>query len=171
MVDASWLPWAPVPKIATNRTLDLRLSTSSGSISGNVLAGNGGTTELTTQSGSQSVSIYTVGVSNKSDTTRILTTSASGSQKLTIISSNDGDATAIEAKHVSTQSASLNIGYPESWMGKVHAFIDGSGHVGMSGTDLEKSGGGRNVYGWRGDGDLKEVEIHGMGSGSVKFTC
>ena len=56
-------------------------------------------------------------------------------------------------------------------MGKVHAHIDGSGHVSMSGSDLEKQGGGSNIYGWRGEEPLEEVEVYGQGSGSIRFSC
>ncbi len=171
MAGGSWMPWVPTPQVQTNRTLDLRLSTFSGSINGNVLAGNGGTTELSTRSGSQSVSIYTVGVGQNDTTTRILTSSQSGSQHLKVVSSSEDDVRAIQAKHFMAGSGSLGIDYPRTWMGKVHAFLGGTGSVGVSGSDLQKQGGGKDVYAWRGTGDLKEVEVYGQGSGSIRFSC
>ena len=171
MAGGSWMPWVPTPQVTTNRTLDLKISTTSGSINGNVLAGNGGTTELTTRSGSQSVSIYTVGVAKNDSTTRIATSSESGSQHVKVISSSESDVRAIHAKHFSSGSGSFGIDYPRTWVGKIHAHSGGSGSVGVTGSDLEKQGGGRNVYAWRGTGDLKEVDIYGQGSGSIRFSC
>ena len=117
------------------------------------------------------MSIYTVGVGKSDKNTRILTSSASGSQHVKVESSSLDDARAIEARHFASGSASLNIGYPSTWKGKVHAHVGGSGHVSVYGTDLEKSGGGKDVYAWRGEGDLREVEIYGRGSGSISFNC
>ena len=171
MAGGSWLPWGPSPTVHSNRTLDLRLSTSSGSVSGSVLAGNGGTTDISTRSGSQSVTIYTVGVTKNDTTTRLSTTSASGSQRLKVVSESTEDVRAIEGRHLTSGSASLGIEYPRQWMGKVHAWVDGSAHVSVSGSDLERQGGGSNVYAWRGNGDLKEVEVHGEGSGYIDFSC
>jgi hypothetical protein len=170
MAGGSWLPWVPAPKVETNRTLDINVSTSSGSISGSILAANGGTTELSTRSGSQSITVYTVGAGKKAKTTRLLTSSNSGSQWIKVVSSSE-ELRALESKHLVSGSASMMINYPSQWMGKVHAYVDGSGHVSMSGSDLETQGGGSNIYGWRGDGDLKEVEVHARGSGSLRFSC
>lgn len=165
------MSWVPTPQVTTNRTLDLKLSTLSGSINGNVLAGNGGTTEMSTRSGSQSVSIYTVGVGKNDSTTRIATSSQSGSQHLKVISSSESDVRAIQAKHFSSGSGSFGIDYPRTWIGKIHAHSGGSGSVGVSGSDLQKQGGGRDMYAWRGTGDLKEVEVYGQGSGPIRFSC
>jgi hypothetical protein len=173
MVDASWLPWKPAPTVATNRTLDLGLSARSGSISGNVLVANGGMVTLNTQSGSMGVTVYTVGVGRHDNATRIASTSGSGSQRIKVVSPGSDEIFALEAKHVSEQSGSLNVEYPTTWMGKLHAHVGGSGHVFVSGTDLEKSGGGRDVYAWRGQpkdlDHLREIEVYGQGSGSLFF--
>lgn len=175
MVDSSWLPWKPAPTIKTNRTLDLELSTKSGSINGNVLAGNGGSTTLSSQSGSQGVTIYTVGVSKQDNSTRISTTTGSGSQRVKVVSSASENVFALEARHLATGSGTLMVEYPSTWMGKVHARLSGSGHVHVSGSDLEKSGGGKDIYAWRGEkkdlNDLREVEVYGKGSGSLFFKC
>jgi hypothetical protein len=171
MAGTSWLPWVPCPSGDTNRTFDIRVSTTSGSVNGNFLSGNGGRTEISTRSGSQSITIHTVGVSKNENTTTLSTSSNSGSQHVKVVSSSTEDVKAIEARHIVHGSGSLGIQYPTHWMGKVHAHIGGSGSVYVSGSGLEKSGGGRNVYAWRGDGALKEVEVHGLGSGSVHFSC
>lgn len=171
MAPGSWLPWKPKPEIVTNRTLDIQLSTKSGSIGGSVLAGNGGRTEISTHSGSQSVTFHTVGVSKGNETSQVSTSTISGSQHVKIVSSSTEDVRAIRARHVSSGSGSLGVEYPSQWMGKVHAHVGGSGSVWVSGTDLNKQGGGKDVYAWRGEGDLNEVEVYGKGSGSLRFSC
>jgi hypothetical protein len=171
MVRSSWFPWVPNNQPITNRTLDISVSTTSGSVGGSVLAGNGGKTEISTTSGSHGVNIYLVGVGKDDNTTRLSTISSSGSQTIRVISQSEDDVLALEARHVVKGSGSMVIKYPTQWNGKLHAFTDGSGHVAVTGNDLEQSGGGKDVYAWRGEGDLKEVDVHVRGSGSIGFAC
>lgn len=65
-------------------------------------------------------------------------------------------------------SASLNLKYPRTWEGTVHASSGGSGSVHVSGRDVEVVDlGRREVHGMRGKGS--RTELVGSGSGSINF--
>jgi len=90
---------------------------------------------------------------------------------LEVASPSSKEFRTLEARHLAVGSASLNIRYPENWVGKLHAQLTGSGSVNLRGNNLQYSGGGRDQYVWRGNGHLNEVEAIGRGSGSINFSC
>ncbi len=170
MGDTSW-SWGPRQphSISTNRTFETSITSKSGTVSGSILHGNGGKTDISTRSGSISLTINTIGVGTNDSTSKLSTSTNSGSQNVAIKSFDP--VRAVEARHIVYGSGSLNIDYPSSWEGMVHAKSGGSGSVQVDGSGLEYQGGGRDVYAQRGNGDLKGVEVLGTGSGSVSFRC
>lgn len=156
----------------TNRTFVTDIRTNSGSVSGSLMHGNGGTTDVKVSSSSINLNIDTIGVGEHDPVSRLTTTSQSGSQGIRVSSSGWGEKVkAIQASHIARGSASLNIDYPRGWEGKVHVKSYGSGGVDVYGSDLKKDGGGKDIYAWRGEKNLQEIEVLGKGSGHISFNC
>ena len=167
------------------RTYRINLSSQSGTISGSVLVGgpNGhGSTSVSTKSGSINISVHPLtseaGSLEKqtNGTNQLVTETRSGSQSVRVKSPVGAPGYKLDnlvASHVVRGSGSLNIFYPDEWMGIVHAKGLGHGSVQARGRDLEFGmRGSREVYAWRGRGDnLKTVSVVGEGSGSIQFNC
>lgn len=179
------------------RTFRISLSTNSGSVQGNVLVGgpnDRGVTSISTKSGSINLEMYPIigntqgrGIGSNS-TSELLTQTNSGSQTISVKSpiplamSNKPAPPSLpsslgldqlDATHLSHGSGSINIRYPENWLGIVHAKSHGSGSVHAEGPGLEYGlKGSREIYAWRGRGDeLRTVSLVGQGSGSIRFNC
>jgi hypothetical protein len=159
---------------ARGRVLQTEISSNAGSISGDIVFGNGGTAVVSSRAGSITLDIYAVGVSEYDGKALLSTSSNDGSQTLRVISdvTNTEPVRAIEASHTVRGSASMNIAYPADWEGMVHATGYGSGSLGASGRGLivnkESS---HELYGYRGSKAGHNIEISELGSGSVRFTC
>lgn len=165
------VPWLPSSD-ETNRTFETSISTQSGSVGGSLVAGNGGLTTVETGSGSIKLTVHVLDLGPKGQNSRLETTSSSGSQSLTVASSSSHDLRNLEATHLVRQSGSQRIEYPRRWLGKLHMQSRGSGSMSASGSGLQfDQDSNREKYGWRGDGELNEVEIIGLGSGSARFSC
>lgn len=165
------LPWLPSSD-ENNRTFETSISTQSGSVSGSIVAGNGGATTIETTSGSIRLTVHVLDLGPKGKTSRLETVSGSGSQTLTVASSSSHDLRNLEAMHLVKSSASLRVDYPRRWLGKLHMKSMGSGSMRASGSGLEfAEDGNREKYAWRGSGDLNEVELVLQGSGSARFSC
>lgn len=163
------------------------ITTSSGTVSGSLLHGNGGYTSVTTSSGSISLSFLTTGTGSKENLSSITTTTHSGSQSIDVYNVNSdkfnsgssgtkeaGKMTALRARHHSQGSGSISASYPAEWEGMAHASCKGSGSVKVKGKDLEYQYQGQSdVYAWRGENGNEEttVELRSDGSGSLKFKC
>ncbi|KAJ9617523.1 hypothetical protein H2204_013709 [Knufia peltigerae] len=163
-----------IPEMANHRTLITDISTNSGSVSGDLVHGNGGSTTISMHSGSLNLSIHTVGVSENDPVSNISTTTTSGSQYLRVISplTSTGAVRAIQARHVVQGSGSMNIHYPQEWEGMVHVKVNGSGSVRADGRDLTvQKENSRELYGYRGMKEGRIVEILEGGSGSAQFRC
>ena len=165
------LPWLPSSD-GTNRTFETSISTQSGSVGGSLVAGNGGLTTVETGSGSIKLTVHALDLGRKEETSRLETTSGSGSQALSVASSSSHDLRNLQATHLARSSGSLRIYYPRRWLGKLHMQSFGSGSMHASGSGLEfDQDSKREKYAWRGEGDLKGVEVIAKGSGSATFTC
>lgn len=82
-----------------------------------------------------------------------------------------GQITKMVGKHSMAGSGSMNVHYPPQWEGGVHARSVGSGSVRVRGQGLQYDmRGSREVIGRRGNGETM-VDIRGLGSGSIDFTC
>jgi hypothetical protein len=159
---------------AKTRVLMTDISSHAGSVSGDVVHGNGGKTSISSQAGSVSVSIYTVGVSDDDPTSTLSISTTHGSQNVKVVAplASTEAVRAIEATHTVRGSGSMNIRYPTEWEGVVHVKAHGSGSVSADGRGLvvQKEGRGE-LYGYRGMKEGKTVEILEQGSGSVNFNC
>ncbi|KIV79144.1 hypothetical protein PV11_06724 [Exophiala sideris] len=165
---------ATLSPAAASRTLNIEISTHAGSISGDLLHGNGGSTVLSSQAGSVSVRINTVGVSELDPPSKISVSTWSGSQNVEVRApfSSTEAVRAIEATHKVTSSGSMSINYPTAWEGMVHVKSLGSGSVGASGRGLVvQKESSRELYGYRGMKEGRTIEIFEEGSGSVNFRC
>ncbi|KIW35058.1 hypothetical protein, variant [Cladophialophora immunda] len=163
-----------IPDTAKTRTLVTEISTNAGSVSGNLVHGNGGSTTISTNAGSISVTIFAVGVSEMDPQSNISTTSNSGSQHIKVVPTLDSTEAirAIEAVHTVRGSGSMNVAYPPQWEGMVHLSSRGHGSIGASGTGLVvRKESSRELYGYRGATQGRTVEISEMGHGSVRFSC
>ncbi|OAL26233.1 hypothetical protein AYO22_04411 [Fonsecaea multimorphosa] len=163
-----------VSDAARSRTLVTEISTKAGSVSGSVVHGNGGSTSISTLSGSISVSIFAVGVAETDPESTISTTSISGSQHIKVVPALGSTEAirAIEASHTIRGSGSMNIAYPLEWEGMVHLSTHGHGSIAASGTGLVvRRESSRELKGYRGATQGRKVEILEIGSGSVKFSC
>jgi len=161
-----------------NRTYQTSISARSGSVGGNLIHGNGGTTSVETESGSISLNVYAVGVGESDHTATLSTTSGSGSQDIKVLSAEPGRVIkALEASHFVKGSGHLRMRYPPEWEGQVHAKSFGHGNVRVAGKGLEvQRQGDKDVYGWRGSGGdngegIRQVEVVTKASGSVNFQC
>lgn len=163
-----------VSEPAKSRTLMTEISIESGSVSGDLVHGNGGSTSVSTHSGSISISVYTVGVSEKDTQSNLTTTSYHGSQHVRIVPpfGSVQAVRAIEAAHTVRGSGSMNIEYPDEWEGVVHVQAHGSGSISAGGRGLmvQKEGSGE-LYGYKGEKEGKKVEVQELGSGSARFRC
>lgn len=165
------MPWLPSSD-ATNRTFETSINTQSGSVTGSLLGGNGGTTKIETHSGSMSLTIHTLDLGPYGQVSKLQTQSQSGSQQLKVSSSSNQDLRNLEATHIASGSASIRLDYPRRWQGKLHMKSEGSGSMVARGSGLEfEQDGNREKFAYRGEGDLKTVDILGMGSGSGVFFC
>jgi len=161
------------PASNSNRTFDTSIDTKSGSVKGEVLLGNGGSTTINTVSGSIRTTILTVGVDENSPLSTLTTGSNSGTQTISIQGPAIGGKVArLQANHHSLGSGSIILKYSPNWTGKMHAKIVGSGGVKATGDGLQfQQNGNKEVYAWRGSGDLATVEAIGQGSGKIDFAC
>ncbi|KPI36863.1 uncharacterized protein AB675_11842 [Cyphellophora attinorum] len=166
------VPWLPSSD-ATNRTFQSTLETTSGSVSGSLLAGNGGTTAIETQSGSLSLTIHALDSGGpKGSTSKLSTTTQSGSQNIKVSSSSTEDLKNWEAEHVVRGSGSMGLSYPRRWVGRLEMRSMGSGSLSARGSGLVlERGGSKEVSGWRGDREGRVVAVEAQGSGSVRFLC
>lgn len=163
-----------IPKGADDRVLDTDISTHSGSISGSLVHGKGGSTRISTHSSSITLDIFTHGVSEHDPVSNISTSSKSGSQNIRVVAPKRSTepVRAIEASHTVLGSGSMRINYPSEWEGTVHMKQQGSGNVWASGEGLlvrkESSG---ELYGYKGNKEGRTIEIFEQGSGTIKFHC
>ncbi|KIW78227.1 hypothetical protein Z517_08061 [Fonsecaea pedrosoi CBS 271.37] len=163
-----------VSDVAKSRTLVTEISTTAGSVNGNLVHGNGGSTSVSTNAGSISVTIFTVGVSEMDPQSNITTTSNHGSQHIKIVPDLGSTEAirAIEASHTVRGSGSAVVSYPPQWEGMVHLAAHGHGSIGASGSGLEvRRESSRELYGYRGATQGRKVEVAVIGNGSARFSC
>ncbi|KIW15334.1 hypothetical protein PV08_05380 [Exophiala spinifera] len=163
-----------IPKISDQRPLMIDISTNTGSVSGDLVYGNGGSTTISTRSGSITLTMYSVGVSERDPVSNISTTTTTGSQTLKIMSplASTEAVRAIQARHTVQGSGSMNIQYPQEWEGMVHIKVAGSGSVIASGRELNvQKESSRELYGYKGSKEGRTVDIFTSGSGSALFQC
>lgn len=156
------------------RVLETDISTKSGSVSGDLVHGNGGSTRISSHSASISLDIFTVGVSEQDPGSIISTTTNSGSQNLRILAplGSAEPVRAIGASHTILGSGSMSIRYPIEWEGTVHLLAQGSGSVSAGGQGLRvRKESSRELYGYKGNKEGRQIEILEQGSGSVRFQC
>lgn len=185
-----WLAWASPKAIkpieglnSLDRVFVTEISTNSGSASGNVLHGNGGTTSVSTSSGSINLDFYVVGVSSGDPTSKITTNTRSGSQNIKVIphgrfavSPSEETSTApiraMQNLHRISGSGSVNVRYPNEWEGRLHIEQTGSGSMTADGpglhVDRREPG---ELWAWKGESpsDAPVTEIRELGSGSIRF--
>ncbi|OAL40058.1 hypothetical protein AYO20_00476 [Fonsecaea nubica] len=163
-----------VSDVAKSRTLVTEISTTAGSVNGNLVHGNGGSTSVSTNAGSISVTLFTVGVSEMDPQSNITTTSNHGSQHIKIVPDLGSTEAirAIEASHTVRGSGSAVVSYPLQWEGMVHLAAHGHGSIGASGSGLEvRRESSRELYGYRGATQGRKVEVAVIGNGSARFSC
>ena len=163
-----------VPDAARARVLRTELSTKSGSVHGDVVHGNGGSTSASVVSGSINLDIFTVAVSEMDPVSNLSTVSNQGSQHIHIFPdvNSSEPIRAIEASHMVKGSGSMNIEYPNEWEGMVHLSAFGSGSIGASGRGLVvRKESSHELYGYKGSKEGRKVEITELGSGSMRFSC
>lgn len=165
-----------------DRVFNTDISTKSGSIGGTIIHGNGGSTTISTGSGSHSLTIYPVGVSGSDPLSTLTTSAGSGSQHVKILSpssvpgyqTNTAAIRSLKVSHTTTGSGSINAVYPSEWEGQLHAILKGSGSINARGQGLQVQQQGRHeLFGWKGvdSENASSVQITEMGSGSVNFQC
>ncbi|OCT53813.1 hypothetical protein CLCR_10017 [Cladophialophora carrionii] len=163
-----------VSEVAKSRVLQTEISSSAGSVSGNIVHGNGGSASISTNAGSINLDVYTVGVSELDAHSRLSTVTNQGSQHVKVYSdiSNTEPIRALEASHTVRGSGSMTIEYPTEWEGMVHMTSYGSGSMAASGRGLVvRKESSHELYGYKGSKEGTKVEIAELGSGSVRFTC
>lgn len=162
----------PAASDNANRTFETSINTHSGSVNGDILAGNGGLTTIETSSGSIKLHVEVLDIGPKDNTSRLETITGSGSQGISVTSLSAHELRNLEALHLVRQSGSARVQYPTSWQGKLHMQSMGSGSMKASGYGLQfAQDGDREKFAWRGHGDLKDVEVIERGSGSARFSC
>jgi hypothetical protein len=167
------LPWLPSSD-QTNRTFLSTLNTKSGSVTGSLVAGNGGATSIETASGSITLTVHMLDLGPKDAKNHLTTTSQSGSQVLNVLSSSTEYLSSLAARHIVHGSASVRVDYPRRWTGYVKMVSQGSGSLSVVGSGLhyvvdER----RQKVAWREPKVEKpnDVEIVLQGSGSGSFVC
>ncbi|KAJ9607431.1 hypothetical protein H2200_008504 [Cladophialophora chaetospira] len=159
---------------ARSRVVKSDISTSAGSVSGDIVHGNGGSAAIATNAGSINLSIYTVGVSELDAQSNLSTVTNQGSQHIKVYSgvTNTEPIRAMSASHTVRGSGSMNIDYPNEWEGTVHVTGYGSGSIGASGRGLVvRKESSHELYGYKGSKEGRKIEISEIGSGSVRFSC
>ena len=175
-IDKSYLNAAQSAQyqVALDRAFETTISTSSGTIGGKLLVGGGGATSVTSRSGTLNLAVYPVNVGHGSPESKLSTTTTSGAQNLDIYSPiSGGTLTQLTAHHDSIGSGALNIRYPSTWEGAIHAKSVGSGSVHVAGPGLQYELNGRKeVLGWRGgEKNRKTIDVNTLGSGTIHFKC
>jgi hypothetical protein len=163
-----------VSEAARSRVLQTEISVGAGSVSGNIVHGNGGSALISTNAGSINLDIYAVGVSEMDARSSLSTVSNHGSQNVRVYSdvTNTEPIRALQASHQVRGSGSMTIEYPTEWEGMVHLTSYGSGSIGASGRGLVvRKESSHELYGYKGPKEGTKVEISELGSGSVRFSC
>ncbi|KAJ9496903.1 hypothetical protein H2202_007680 [Exophiala xenobiotica] len=165
---------ASVPEVASKRTLITEITAHAGSVSGDLVHGNGGSTTVSTHAGSVSLTLYTNGVSDEDPVSNISTSTWQGSQNIKVLApfTSTEAVRAIVGSHVIQGSGSMNIQYPPEWEGLVHIKAMGMGSIGASGQGLNvQKESSKELYGYRGMKEGRRIEVLEGGSGSVQFRC
>ncbi|KAK7894873.1 hypothetical protein LTR67_005612 [Exophiala xenobiotica] len=165
---------ASVPEVASKRTLITEITAHAGSVSGDLVHGNGGSTTVSTHAGSVSLTLYTSGVSDEDPVSNISTSTWQGSQNIKVLApfTSTEAVRAIVGSHVIQGSGSMNIQYPQEWEGLVHIKAMGMGSIGASGQGLNvQKESSKELYGYRGMKEGRRIEVLEGGSGSVQFRC
>ncbi len=163
-----------ISEAAKSRVLQTQISTISGSASGDIVHGNGGSAAISTGSGSITMNVYTVGVSELDSVSNLSTVSMHGSQHINVYPgvTNTEPIRAIQASHKVRGSGSMHINYPTEWEGTVHVTGYGSGSIGATGRGLTvRKESSHELYGYKGSKEGRTIEVSELGSGSVRFSC
>lgn len=163
-----------VSDVARKRVLQTEISSSAGSVSGDIVHGNGGSSTISTNAGSISLDVYAVGVSDLDPASTLSTVSNQGSQHVKVFSdvASTEAVRAIDGSHTVRGSGSMHIQYPPAWEGMVHVTAYGSGSIRASGNGLVvRKESSHELYGYKGSKEGRKVQISELGSGSVEFTC
>ncbi|KIW73206.1 hypothetical protein, variant [Phialophora macrospora] len=163
-----------VSEAARARVLQTEISASAGSVSGNIVHGNGGSALISTNAGSISLDVYAVGVSEMDALSSLSTVSNHGSQHVRVYSdiANTEPIRALQASHKVRGSGSITIEYPTEWEGMVHMTSFGSGSISANGRGLiVRKESSHELYGYKGPKEGTKVEISELGSGSARFSC
>lgn len=155
------------------RTIFTEIHSLTGSICAEILLGHGGYAKIESTTGKQTLHILTSGVGPKDEVSNLTTTSGTGTQKV-VLSSLDPERSAvsnIRGLHQSMATASLDIVYSPSWVGKVHAAVSPFGQVSVTGDDLNFAEQELDsIIAYRGSGrNLTLTEVISKGTGNASF--
>lgn len=154
------------------RTIHTEIHSLTGSVCADILLGYGGYATVETTTGVQTLSIFTSGVGPEDETSNLTTTSSTGTQQvvLTSLESDKTPVSNIRGVHQSFGTASLNIIYSPSWVGKVHAAALPFGQVTVTGDDLKYTEKHTDeIVAYRGSGNLTLTEVISKGTGNASF--
>lgn len=121
----------------THRPIFTEIRTFTGSISADILLGNGGLAFVDSALGTQVLEVLTYDVYSQRETSNITTESTTGAQKINLRSIDKSFITDVRARHHVAATGSLDITYPATWLGEVHVVSTVLGRAIAEGDKLE----------------------------------
>lgn len=157
------------------RTFQTTLSSITGTVNAEILLGHGGAAFVDTTFGSQSLSIIGQGLGPMDQISNLTTLSRTGSQKIIVTSLDPSPVhlTHLRSEHHVVGSASMDISYPSTWQGEVHAIGSPIGSIVVEGDGLEyKMSSNVEIIARRRYSNITTtVDIINDGTGSISFRC
>ena len=157
----------------TQRPIYTEIRSFTGSISAEILLGNGGMAFVDSTLGTQMLEILTYKVGGSGYVSNLTTSSTTGTQKIDVISLDQDHITDIRAEHRVTATGSMDITYPNTWLGEVHVISTPLGTVNVAGQNLDyKLNHKHEIIAHRGPAaERQKIEIICEGTGSAAFRC
>ncbi|KAK6375404.1 hypothetical protein LTR64_003527 [Lithohypha guttulata] len=158
-----------------SRAIYTELRTLTGTVTAEILLGDGACASVSTVTGLQDITILAYDMGPNDPISNLTTDSRTGEQKvrLTSLGSSYETITNIRAHHRVAGTAAMNIVYPSNWYGEVYALTSPLGNIEMQGGELrylQNNNGEKLAYRGR-ERSGQMVEIISIGTGSVKFIC
>lgn len=144
-----------------------------GSISADILLGDGGFAFVDSTLGTQVLNVLTYDVHLNGQTSNITTESTTGAQIINLQSMDGSFITDVHARHHTAATGSLEITYPSTWLGEVHVMSTILGRASLKGEDLDFTKEDENeIIAHRGTPTGRQrVEVISDGTGTASFKC
>lgn len=156
-----------------HRPIYTEIRTFTGSISAEILLGNGGLAFVDSALGAQVLEVLTYDVHSRGESSNITTESSTGAQKVNVRSIDGSFITNVNARHHAAATGSLDITYPNTWLGEVHVMSTIIGRAILEGENLDYTRkDDHEAVAHRGSPEGRHtIEVISDGTGIASFRC